>query len=650
MKTKLFFTVAALLASVTMMGAVGPQSMNATFGTDGNAEGWSITKQTGAGQTTGTIVVSGGKANVTMGVQKESDNKYRADFSYTDESFTFDKTKDYIWAIKLMAAVPGTGSNKKLRIHYENNASGYTEGGQINTATLNCADGGVIYYANISSYSDVKVGGAKIKYITFVIADAVIANSEDAHYSVDWVASFSSVEELTAYQKNEERSDFTEPYLEVLYRIQSGAYSNDYPKQGFAVEEMEGTYSAGLFAVEYFLIENFNSSKTYALKLTNTQTVNKDSIAVWNFPFQTNTLTSASFMSAKADSIIGFAPGGSGTINAPLAEAEIAGSTWTLTIPGASLTQLATIDSKTLVGLLVTNRYCATKDKKAKFASVSNTTKAHPTLISYKAQIGTNLYETFDAAVAAVNDAETITLLDDATMSAQVRKDSKNITIEGNDYTLSNTYTTGHPFLTYSGSITVQNMTIDGGDIVAKNLAEVGGATFTANNVTFKNTTSSNTLGIICLKGSGTLQLTDVTFDNCTNTGTNTPLLFIGNDNGTVSNTLTYTNCTGTEIYVEADRHIRVSSLTSNLNLTFASNRTEGKAAVLGTTDLEKFTVTNSDWELYVSSDELKARKTGATALDNTDADAKAVKVLRNGQVLILRDGRTYNMMGVEVK
>ena len=84
--------------------------------------------------------------------------------------------------------------------------------------------------------------------------------------------------------------------------------------------------------------------------------------------------------------------------------------------------------------------------------------------------------------------------------------------------------------------------------------------------------------------------------------------------------------------------------------MTFASNRTEGKAAVLGTTDLEKFTVTNSDWELYVSSDELKARKTGATALDNTDADAKAVKVLRNGQVLILRDGRTYNMMGVEVK
>ena len=39
-----------------------------------------------------------------------------------------------------------------------------------------------------------------------------------------------------------------------------------------------------------------------------------------------------------------------------------------------------------------------------------------------------------------------------------------------------------------------------------------------------------------------------------------------------------------------------------------------------------------------------------ALDIDNANADSKAVKVLRNGQVLILRDGRTYNMMGVEVK
>lgn len=39
-----------------------------------------------------------------------------------------------------------------------------------------------------------------------------------------------------------------------------------------------------------------------------------------------------------------------------------------------------------------------------------------------------------------------------------------------------------------------------------------------------------------------------------------------------------------------------------------------------------------------------------ATAIDNTDAAVKATKVLRDGQVLILRDGKFFNALGVEVK
>lgn len=39
-----------------------------------------------------------------------------------------------------------------------------------------------------------------------------------------------------------------------------------------------------------------------------------------------------------------------------------------------------------------------------------------------------------------------------------------------------------------------------------------------------------------------------------------------------------------------------------------------------------------------------------ATAIDNTDAAVKATKVLRDGQVLILRDGKSFNALGVEVK
>lgn len=40
----------------------------------------------------------------------------------------------------------------------------------------------------------------------------------------------------------------------------------------------------------------------------------------------------------------------------------------------------------------------------------------------------------------------------------------------------------------------------------------------------------------------------------------------------------------------------------------------------------------------------------GATAVENTAADAKAVKFFRNGQLFIERDGKTFNAQGVEVK
>lgn len=37
------------------------------------------------------------------------------------------------------------------------------------------------------------------------------------------------------------------------------------------------------------------------------------------------------------------------------------------------------------------------------------------------------------------------------------------------------------------------------------------------------------------------------------------------------------------------------------------------------------------------------------TAVDNTEAAVKTVKVVRDGQVLILRDGKIFNLMGAEL-
>lgn len=44
------------------------------------------------------------------------------------------------------------------------------------------------------------------------------------------------------------------------------------------------------------------------------------------------------------------------------------------------------------------------------------------------------------------------------------------------------------------------------------------------------------------------------------------------------------------------------------------------------------------------------AAPAGPTAVENTTVAVKAQKIIRNGQVLMVRDGKTFNMMGVEVK
>ena len=39
-----------------------------------------------------------------------------------------------------------------------------------------------------------------------------------------------------------------------------------------------------------------------------------------------------------------------------------------------------------------------------------------------------------------------------------------------------------------------------------------------------------------------------------------------------------------------------------------------------------------------------------ASSVDNVAVKVGAQKVIRNGQVLIIRDGKTFNMLGQEVK
>lgn len=376
---KIYAFLAAAFVSVSVMAAVGPQSIDVRFnGTD--AEGW-------VASSGGSITsVADGVANVQMAVQ--SSGKYRADFQYnTTGDFTFNKANDIVWAIKLTGALPGTANSRKFEINYTNaeSAGAWINGINGPSGTLDCEDGGKIYYFNLGAdglkkLDAVQDGEVEIRQIHFIFADATELTDETAKYAVDWVASFETVNDLKTFANwDDARVDVKLPYCELLFRPK--ADGSGYDKRGNSFRaadvEFEGNYQARLFAVEYFLVKDFSASKNYQLVLTCTG--NNNALAVWDFPYQVNYEEAAADIIAKATAVVGVAPGATeGDINAPAAEAAIADGTWTFEIPGSKLTQLATKGDYTLVGLFVTSKEATTNNKKGKFASAANTEKAAP--------------------------------------------------------------------------------------------------------------------------------------------------------------------------------------------------------------------------------------------------------------------------------
>ena len=97
---------------------------------------------------------------------------------------------------------------------------------------------------------------------------------------------------------------------------------------------------------------------------------------------------------------------------------------------------------------------------------------------------------------------------------------------------------------------------------------------------------------------------------------------------------------------------------TEPIKIILSADYKEDYVVVLNCTDPNHYTAVDAngnDWEFYVNSNnkELKARKVvvedPATGIDNAAAEQKAVKVIRNGQIIILRDGIEYNVLGSQM-
>lgn len=377
---KIFSLVAASLFAASMWAAVGPQSVAVAFlGED--AEGWVVSS---GGAIT---AVANGVANVQMALQ--TNTKYRADFQYnTAEMFSMDKTKDVVWAIKLTAALPGSANSRKFEINYQNaeGTGSWINGINGPSGSIDCEDGGKIYYFDLAALNKLDAlqdGEIEINQIHFIFADAVIDSEADAHYSVDWIASFETVNDLKSFKDwNDEATDISKPYHELLFRPKADASGYDKRGNGFRATdvEFEGNYKAGLFAIEYFLIKDLAAQKNYKLVLNSTGS-NHSPLAIWDFPYQVNYEETAADIITKATAVVGLAPRAeSGEMLAPIDSVNCIDGAWTFAIPGAQLTPLAVHADYTLVGLLVTSKCLTDSNSKGKFASSANTTVAAPSL------------------------------------------------------------------------------------------------------------------------------------------------------------------------------------------------------------------------------------------------------------------------------
>lgn len=182
----------------------------------------------------GTYSFENGHLNVVMAVQ--SNGKYRADLWYnrtTDENYKItDVSNIKVMAIKFIGQRP-TGSLKLEYLGDFTNKTNWTYKGEIKTS-----GGNTIYYWDLNDISDYTTTSTLNRY-HFTIADCEV---EPFEYSVDWIATFESIEALTENKdwKDDGENDIDEEG-EVEY-----TFINESTNQGYlSFDEMYDASAVG---------------------------------------------------------------------------------------------------------------------------------------------------------------------------------------------------------------------------------------------------------------------------------------------------------------------------------------------------------------------------------------------------------------------
>ena len=142
-------------------------------------------------------VVAGGHLNCNMALQTNS--KYRGDFKFNNDNsadinFALNPSKDVYLAIKFI----GTRPDGALKLEFNDGSQWFnSKWGGGSPSSIETVGGNYIYYFNLSVDEKYTGESVNVRRMNFIIADAA---EEPYSYTIDWIATFASVEAIQAYK------------------------------------------------------------------------------------------------------------------------------------------------------------------------------------------------------------------------------------------------------------------------------------------------------------------------------------------------------------------------------------------------------------------------------------------------------------------
>ena len=323
------------------------------------------------------------------------------------------------------------------------------------------------------------------------------------------------------------------PVLDVNFRTATGntAWNSGYPKSAAdeGCKDFELTYAAGLFALQKYTVSDLANATKLVLTLTVGSKSGVDAVRLWSIPLTTwRASTGVDDIVPVVTTATGVAPRATeGTPNTPLvigakvAESNPAKATFTITGTALATIKANAAADGTFTLLLTNNDLLNSNNKRSYLSSNSANDEANrPTLVATTtaptpktAKIGDKGYDDLAAALAAVQDGETITLLADQEVAARINVKDKAITIDGGGYAIkrATSYANGLMFLTQAktadtgkdAELTLQNITIDGQNVstTAAVIEASNNGTTTLNGVTVQNVVTSASASVINKSG-----------------------------------------------------------------------------------------------------------------------------------------------------